>query len=172
MDAGIVLRSLLQRYVPSQNSEPRGAIMARIERSIEIEAPVPVVQEVIWDFARYPEFVPHLEQAETLQTGENTKRVRFTVNILRRLSYTLDLKSTAGKGLVWSLAEGPFQRNKGGWALQALGPNRTRATYNIDARLTAFTPRFIEDRLIAQSLPETLKAFRDEAERRAPSVHA
>ena len=118
MDAGIVLRSLRQRYVPSQSSEPETQIMARIERSIEIEAAIPVVQDVIWNFARYPEFIPHLEQADTLQTDENTKRVRFTVNILKRLSYTLDLKSTPGKGLVWSLAEGPFQRNEGGWALQ------------------------------------------------------
>ena len=58
MDAGIVLRSLRQRYVPSQSSEPETQIMARIERSIEIEAAIPVVQDVIWNFARYPEFIP------------------------------------------------------------------------------------------------------------------
>ena len=143
--------------------------MTRIERSIGIAAPVSVVQEVIWDFASYPEFVPHMEQAQILRANEDEKRVRFTVNILRRLSYTLDLKSTAGKGMVWSLVEGPFHRNEGGWALQSLGPNRTRATYHIDVSLTAFTPRFIEDRLIAQSLPETLGAFRKEAERQATS---
>ena len=141
--------------------------MTRIERSIEIAAPVSVVQEVIWDFASYPEFVPHMERAQILQTNEDEKRVRFTVNILRRLSYTLDLRSTSGKGLVWSLVEGPFQRNEGGWTLQPLGPDRTRATYHIDVSLNAFTPRFIEDRLITQSLPENLKAFRDEAQRRA-----
>jgi len=28
-------------------------------------------------------------------------------------------------------------------------------------------PKFIESRLVAQSLPETLRAFRNEAERRA-----
>lgn len=144
--------------------------MTRIERSIEIAASVPMVQEVIWDFARYPEFVPHIEQAQILQTSEDRKRVRFTVNLLRRLSYTLDLQSTAGKGLVWSLVEGPFQRNEGGWVLQSLGPDRTLATYHIDVSLNAFTPRFIEDRLIAQSLPENLKAFRDEAQRRASLV--
>ncbi len=141
--------------------------MTKIERSIEIAAPVHVVQEVIWGFASYPEFVPHMEQTQILRASEDEQRVRFTVNILKRLSYILDLKSTGGRGLVWSLVEGPFQRNEGGWALQPLGPNRTRATYHIDVSLTAFTPRFIEDRLIAKSLPESLKAFRDEAQRRA-----
>jgi ribosome-associated toxin RatA of RatAB toxin-antitoxin module len=141
--------------------------MASIERSIDIAATVPVVQEVIWDFISYPEFVPHIEQVQILQENGEEKRVCFTVNIIRRLSYTLDLKSTAGKGLVWSLVEGPFQRNEGGWTLQPLGPHRTRATYHIDVSLNAFTPRFIEDRLIARSLPENLNAFRDEAQRRA-----
>jgi len=158
------------RHEAGQGTKSGTQTMARVEKSIEIQAPIAVVQGVIWDFARYPDFVPHLEDVEVLWTEGETRRVHFNVNLFRRIGYTLDLRRDEGKGLVWTLAEGPFQRNEGGWALEALGPDRTRATYHIDARLSAFIPRFIEDRLIAQSLPETLEAFRDEAQRRALSA--
>jgi ribosome-associated toxin RatA of RatAB toxin-antitoxin module len=144
--------------------------MTRLEHSIDIDAPIAVVQAVITDFASYPRFVPHVESTEILHTDPADplrQQVRFTINLLKRIRYTLDLRSNRDGGLEWSLVEGPFARNDGGWRLQALTAERTRATYSIDLKLTAMLPRFIETRLVAQSLPETLQAFREEAEQRA-----
>ncbi len=141
--------------------------MAKIERSIDIRASTPIVQSVIVDFQRYPDFVPHVERTEILETEGSRRRVRFTVNLVRRIGYTLDLTPIDGNGLDWVLVDGPFERNQGGWRLQRLGPDLTRATYSIDASLSSLLPSFIEERLVAKSLPEILAAFREEAERRA-----
>ena len=92
--------------------------MTRLERSIDIDAPLATVRSVIGDFASYPRFVPHIESVEILQADRDDpdgRRVRFTINLIKRLHYTLDLRSTTEGGLRWSLAEGPFERNDGEW---------------------------------------------------------
>ncbi|HEY5679097.1 MAG TPA: SRPBCC family protein [Pseudomonadales bacterium] len=138
--------------------------MPRVERSIEIAAPVSRVQQVIVDFERYPEFVPFMERAELLGIEGERRRVRFTLNLVARISYTLDLVPGTDSGLTWTLVDGPFVRNNGSWRLKATNDDGTLATYTADVELKGFLPGFLERRLVAESLPATLRAFRDRAE--------
>ena len=140
--------------------------MPRVERSIEVAAPLSRVLEVILDFERYPEFVPFMERAEVLSVDGERRRVRFTLNLVARISYTLDLMPRNGSGLEWTLVDGPFVRNDGSWHLEDLNQGRTRATYTADVELKGFLPGFVERRLVAESLPATLRAFRDRAQLR------
>jgi ribosome-associated toxin RatA of RatAB toxin-antitoxin module len=138
--------------------------MPRVERSIEIAAPVSRVQQIIVDFERYPEFVPFMERAELLGIEGERRRVRFTLNLVARISYTLDLVPGTDSGLTWTLVDGPFVRNNGSWRLKATNDDGTLATYTADVELKGFLPGFLERRLVAESLPATLRAFRDRAE--------
>jgi ribosome-associated toxin RatA of RatAB toxin-antitoxin module len=140
--------------------------MPRVERSIDVAAPVSRVQEVILDFERYPEFVPFMEHAEVIGIDGERRRVRFTLNLVARIRYTLELEPRDGAGLVWTLVEGPFVRNDGAWHLAELEDGGTRATYGLDVELKRFLPGFVERRLIEESLPALLEAFRDRAEAR------
>ena len=67
-------------------------------------------------------------------------------------------------GLTWTLVDGPFVRNNGSWRLKATNDDGTLATYTADVELKGFLPGFLERRLVAESLPATLRAFRDRAE--------
>jgi ribosome-associated toxin RatA of RatAB toxin-antitoxin module len=138
--------------------------MPRVERSIEMAAPVSRVQQVIVDFERYPEFVPFMERAELLSIEGERRRVRFTLNLVARISYILDLVPGTDSGLTWTLVDGPFVRNNGSWRLEGLNDGGTLATYAADVELKGFLPGFLERRLVAESLPATLRAFRDRAE--------
>ncbi|NIP13504.1 MAG: hypothetical protein GWM88_01680 [Pseudomonadales bacterium] len=138
--------------------------MPRVERSIDVAAPVSCVQNVICDFERYPEFVPFMERAEVVGIDGEKRRVRFTLNLVARLSYTLELEPRDGSGLAWTLVEGPFVRNDGAWHLDALEGGGTCATYGVDVELKRFLPGFVERRLVEESLPAMLRAFRDRAE--------
>jgi len=139
--------------------------VARAERTIEIRAPTARVLEVITDFERYPGFVPFMERTEVLAASDGQWRVRFTLNLIRRIRYVLDLTRTDESGLTWTLVDGPFRRNDGGWRLEPLGVDRTRATYCIDVSISGWLPAAVERRLVAESLPATLDAFRAEAEK-------
>ncbi len=138
--------------------------MPRVQRSIEVAAPVSRVQQVILDFERYPEFVPFMERAEVLSIEGERRRVRFTLNLVARISYTLDLVPGADVGLEWTLVDGPFVRNDGSWRLEGTSDGGTLATYTADVELKGFLPGFVERRLVAESLPATLHAFRDRAQ--------
>ena len=138
--------------------------MPRVERSIDIKASPAQVLNVITDFEHYPKFVPNMQGAEILEIAGPRQRVRFTLNLIKRIRYTLDLTTIDDTGLDWTLVDGPFKHNDGQWRLDDLGDGTTRASYSIDAELKGFLPRVIEKQLVAQSLPATLGAFRDEAE--------
>ena len=72
--------------------------------------------------------------------------------------------ATGGEHFYRIDVEGPFVRNDGAWHLAAREGGGTRATYSVDVELKRFLPGFLERRLIEESLPAMLKAFRDRAE--------
>ena len=134
---------------------------------VDIDAPIEQVWSTVVDFASYPQFLPDLGAVELRRAGPPTWEVAFALHIVRDLRYTLRLTSPEAWTLRWTLVEGAFQRNEGGWALQALGPNRTRATYEIDVQVAMYVPGNVVRTLVDRSLPDTLARFKAEAERRA-----
>ncbi|MFM2246118.1 MAG: hypothetical protein RL071_2192 [Pseudomonadota bacterium] len=136
-------------------------------QTVEIDAPIAQVWATILDFPSYPRFLPDMGGAEVRRAGPPEWEVAFELHLLRDLRYTLRLHTPAPWTLRWSLLEGAFLRNEGGWALEALSPTRTRATYEIDVQVAMYIPGNVVRTLVERSLPETLDRFRAEAERRA-----
>jgi ribosome-associated toxin RatA of RatAB toxin-antitoxin module len=138
--------------------------VAGAEHSIEIDVPPDAMYRVITDYERYPEFLPEMETVRVVRRDGETCDVHFTLNLVKRLTYTLRLVGRPGKGLDWSLVEGGFKANNGGWTLEALPGGRTRASYRVHVEVGVFVPGAIANRLIGQTLPATLKNFKARAE--------
>ncbi|MFT5685464.1 MAG: ribosome-associated toxin RatA of RatAB toxin-antitoxin module [Myxococcota bacterium] len=143
--------------------------MPSARQSITIQAPPASVMALITDFATYPEFLPEIQTTEILHTEPGAWEVRFTVEVIRRLSYTLRLVQDGPLSLSWTLLEGVFRSNDGGWTLTADSDDATTANYRIDVSLGMFVPGNIVHSLVDRGLPLTLQRFKDEAERRLVS---
>jgi coenzyme Q-binding protein COQ10 len=139
--------------------------MPSARQSITIQAEPAEVMAVITDFAAYPDFLPEIRSTEILHTEPGAWEVRFTIEVIRRLSYTLRLVQDGPLSLSWSLLEGVFRSNDGGWTLEAAG-DATEAHYRIDVRMGMFVPGNIVHSLVDRGLPQTLMRFKEEAERR------
>ena len=142
--------------------------MPAAERTIEVDAPPEVLMATILDFEAYPAFLPETREARILLQAPDVWEVRFTVQVIRPLTYTLRLVRTGPTSLDWTLVEGVFTSNDGGWRLEPLdGGRRCLASYRLDVRVGMFVPGNIVRSLVETSLPRTLERFKAEAERRA-----
>ena len=138
------------------------------QRAIEIAATPSRVMSVITDFASYPEFLPEMKSVTILRATDQEWEVRFTLEIIRELTYSLRLRKLSETRLEWSLIEGVFKVNDGSWDLQVGDDGAsTLAEYNIDLQVGMFVPANIVRSLTERSLPETLERFKSESERRA-----
>jgi ribosome-associated toxin RatA of RatAB toxin-antitoxin module len=139
--------------------------MPAARRTIEVSVPPEKLMALVTDFAAYPRFLPEMEEATILRRDGDVWVVRFAIRVVRRLEYTLRLEKHTPTRLRWSLVEGAFKANNGGWDLTAT-PAGTSAEYHIDLDVGMFVPGSVMKTLVETSLPATLAAFKKEAERR------
>lgn len=138
--------------------------MSTAKAEIDIEAPIDVVYEVISDFESYPEFLSETKKVKIQSANGKSAKVTFNINLIKKISYTLDIKFSPNKGLTWKLLEGDLmKKNTGKWKLSHK-KGVTKAVYEIDMEFTGLVPKAISNRLIGSSLPTMMKAFRDRAE--------
>jgi len=138
--------------------------VAGAEQTIYVGVRPEALFSVITDYESYPQFLSDMEDAKILSREGNVVEVEFTLNLIKRLRYTLRLTEQAPTSVSWTLVEGMFKRNTGSWKLAEQPDGRTRATYHIEVGVGVFLPGAIVHRLVGQTLPATLEAFRDRAE--------
>ena len=131
-----------------------------------MDVPPERVMAVITDFARYPTFLSEMTEATVLRREANVWVVKFAVSVVRRLEYTLRLEQTSATTLSWSLIEGAFKANRGGWTLAPLDEGRrTHATYEVELEIGMFVPGSVMKTILGKSLPATMASFKTESER-------
>jgi ribosome-associated toxin RatA of RatAB toxin-antitoxin module len=140
--------------------------MAEINQSIEIEASPKACYEVITDFESYPDFLSETQEVEILSQKKEVWEIRFTVKIIKKLSYVLKLTGKPFARVAWQLVEpsGLIKNNVGHWDLKEIKKNRTLATYTIDIEIAGPIPASVSKSLIGSSLPAMMKAFKDRIE--------
>ena len=141
--------------------------MAGATQTVVVDVSREAFFDVVRDYERYPEFLDDMEAARITKRDGDVAEVEFTLNVVKRISYTLRLTESAPERIEWSLVKGMFKRNDGGWTLEELPGGRTRATYSIEITIGVFLPGTIVNRLVGKTLPATLQAFK----RRAESLH-
>jgi ribosome-associated toxin RatA of RatAB toxin-antitoxin module len=158
--------------------------MPSARQSFVVHATPTELRSVIVEFGRYPEFLPAMEEATVLRSLPDSPSewtVAFSLNLIRRVAYTLrlweDARTTSDGSIVirWSLVEGAlFKANEGSWTLTPMlapdGAIWTTAAYQIDVELDVFLPRPLLSSLTGSNLPLALAAFKDRAERRIARV--
>jgi ribosome-associated toxin RatA of RatAB toxin-antitoxin module len=141
--------------------------MPAARHEIEIDVTPDAVMAVITDFAAYPRFLPEMDSCEVLRSTSDEWDVQFTVKVVKRLRYTLRLRKVSEHQVRWSLVDGIFKSNEGGWDLTPLADgSRTHAAYFIDLKVGMFVPSNIMKSLVERSLPDTVSRFKAEAESR------
>jgi coenzyme Q-binding protein COQ10 len=148
--------------------------MPAARHTLDIDVSPAVLMAVITDFAAYPTFVTDMQSAEVRShegdADHDVWTVAFALHMIRKLTYTLRLERQGVERLRWSLVEGSFRTNEGGWTLEPLdGGTRTRATYEVDLDVGMFIPGSVMKTLVEHNLPRTLAAFKARAEARAVS---
>lgn len=139
--------------------------MAEIKEEVTINAPREHVFAVISDFERYPEFLPETVSVAILERNGDTLRAEFELEMLMRISYTVEMTLNAPESMRWTLLEGRMlQKNTGSWVLAAIDERTTKATYTLDVELTRAIPAGVSERLAGSSLPQTVRRFKDRAE--------
>ncbi|MCE9624503.1 MAG: SRPBCC family protein [Deltaproteobacteria bacterium] len=139
--------------------------MSHATASIEIEAPIKKVFEVISDFESYPDFLNETREVVVEKKSGKGARVTFTINLIKKIRYTLDIKLNPPSGLSWTLVEGDLMKaNNGGWKLSEVKKGITQAVYEIDMDLGSMVPKAISNKLIGTNLPTMMKQFKERAE--------
>lgn len=139
--------------------------MPRAEREILIDAPIEHVFDVIADYERYTEFLPETRDVRLLSRHDGIAVVRFELQLIMRIVYTLRIVEEARQGVRWSLADGRLMtQNDGAWALEQVTPRQTRAKYSLSITLAGMIPKSVSDRLLGETLSQTLSRFKARAE--------
>ena len=130
----------------------------------EIAAPTTVVQAVIDDVDSYPRFMPYTVECRVLKRESDSVLTyqRISAPLVSDRDYTLRVRTTARKVEAgtsyltrWETenALGPAEKRgvvrvtlcEGGWLLEPLGPNATRATYSVYTDSGGVIPAFIKN---------------------------
>jgi ribosome-associated toxin RatA of RatAB toxin-antitoxin module len=92
--------------------------------------------------------------------------VKFNLNLIKKISYTLKLSHRPDQEVSWTLVTGDYMKtNNGRWTLKDLGGNRTEVTYSLEIEVKGFIPglSMIEKGLVQTNLPITMQSFAKKA---------
>lgn len=140
--------------------------MARAERTEVFDVPVEKFYQAVIDYKNYPNFVDGMKSVEIQKESADGAVVKFNLNLIKEITYTIDLKHTPNQEVSWSLVAGDGMKvNNGKWVLKNVG-GKTEVTYNLEIELKGFIPglSMIEKTLVATNLPLTMKSFAKRAQ--------
>ena len=139
--------------------------MAKAESTVHMNADPAAVMKVIADFEHYPDFLPEIRGVSVLSTADGVSTVRFDLEMLMRVSYTLVLTREGDSTLSWELSDSKLiKKNNGSWSLKANDDGTTDVTYTIDLELAGKLPASVNQRMAGEALPETLARFKSRVE--------
>ena len=140
--------------------------MAKAQRSEVFDIDIQKFYNVIIDYKSYPDFVLGVNAIEVLEQDDNGARVKYSIDMIKKLNYTLKLTHKAPNSVSWTFESGDlFKLNQGGWELKDLGGGRTEVTYSIELDIKGFIPGsgMIVNKLTETSLPSMMKSYFERA---------
>lgn len=136
--------------------------MAKADRTEVFDVPVEKFYQAIVDYKNYPKFVDGMKSVEVVSESGDTSTVKFNLNLIKEVTYTLKLTGKKNESVSWSLVSGDLMKvNNGGWKLKDLGNGRTEVTYQLEVELKGFFPGLgmVEKTMVSTNLPMNMKAF-------------
>ena len=134
--------------------------MSAITRTELLDLPRKEFYVTVANYDAYPEFVPHIMQAKTVELDGNRSRVQFKAHYLREIPYILDLYHDAPRRICWELVESPLLKvSSGSWELRYKGKSKTEIVYSVEVVPRIIVPSRIIDTLTRKGLPTMIQAF-------------
>jgi len=136
--------------------------MAKAERTEIFDVPAEKFYQAITDYKSYPKFVDGMKSVEIVTESGDSATVKFNLNLIKEVTYTLKLTGKKNEAVSWSLVSGDMMKvNNGGWKLKDLGNGKTEVTYNLEVELKGFFPGLgmVEKTMVSTNLPMNMKAF-------------
>jgi ribosome-associated toxin RatA of RatAB toxin-antitoxin module len=136
--------------------------MAKADKTETYDVPADKFYQAIIDYKAYTQFVDGMKSVEVQKESADGAVVKFTLNLIKEISYTINLKHVPNKEVSWTLVTGDMMKtNNGKWTLKDLGGGKTEVNYNLEMEFKGFLPGLgmIEKTLVNTNLPMTMKAF-------------
>lgn len=148
--------------------------MIETRAEIEVTAALAAAWAVVWDVARYPEFLSDVI-AVNVTPGPTPLEVEagFEMRVFRTRSFRLRLHGEPPDRLRWTLMDGQHLRaNEGEWVLKTTAPGRVQMAYLLALDTSVPVPDAIARRLIEFNLPTALRQFKARIETRNATTAA
>lgn len=140
--------------------------MAVAQKITIMDASVEKIQEVLTDYESYPDFMDGVSNVEILSDDDTSVKAKYSLNIIKKFTYTLDHKVEPGK-ISWSFVDGDiFSVNEGTWTLKDLGDGTTEVTYDIEIeiKIKMMGVGMITKKLVKTSLPGLMREIEQRAQ--------
>lgn len=142
---------------------------ARVTAYCLINKPPDAAWAVMLNYHQFDEFMPRLEKVQVLEKTKNTLKVTQTVRVpLGVIRYTLDLIfRPAQRTVSWVLDKSrrhDIADTVGAWEFLPYSQGKTILRYTTAVDSGMVVPRFLEDFLIKNDLPEVLLSMRRRTE--------
>ncbi|OIQ16465.1 MAG: hypothetical protein BM556_15095 [Bacteriovorax sp. MedPE-SWde] len=140
--------------------------MAKASRTEIFEAAIENIYKVIVDYESYPEFMTGVSSVSVDNFSDKGAKVTYSINMIKKLTYTLDLVHDEPRKVSWSFDSGDlFKVNNGSWELKDLGDGTTEVTYNIELDIKGFFPGAgtVTKKLTETQLPSMMKSVCERA---------
>ena len=161
---------------PEQTALREGRVFLTGDRGqytgrILVTAPMDTVWKVLTDYDNFERFFPNVEASQLLESNGNQK-VFEQVNVIR--AFIFDRKArvriatteTYPQHITFHLVDGDLKSLEGDWQLEPVSPNQVLITHHINVDPGSdFRDLFFS--LYEESLENTLKALKQEIEKRA-----
>lgn len=139
--------------------------MAKAIETVEIKATKKKIYDIITDFESYPEFLPETKSVVVDKHKGNHYVVTFTIEVMKSISYTLDMHGKPCDELAWTLVKGDMMKdNSGRWILEEIKKGVTKVSYEVDVDLGLLVPASLTKALVSKDLPRMLKRFKERVE--------
>jgi coenzyme Q-binding protein COQ10 len=133
--------------------------MFSFSESVEINAPVERVYEILVDFKNYRKFASELKKIKIVSQTKTHAEVQFTISSILTAHYTLDYKFEENTSIRWKLIEGDFIKKYGGsWKLTSIGENKTIAEINVKIDFSFFVPSSIVESQLEERSPKKARS--------------
>lgn len=141
--------------------------MAKANRTETYDVTAEKFYQAITDYKSYTKFVDGMKSVAIEKETPEGVVAKFTLSLIKEISYTINLKHLPNKEVSWTLVNGDMMKsNNGKWTIKDLGNGKTEVTYDLEIEFKGFMPGLgmIEKTLVNTNLPMTMKAFAKRAQ--------
>lgn len=143
-------------------------IQARCD--MEVHAPAEIVFSIVWDVARYPDFMTDVvdTRVEAIEGESWAQHAEFDTNFVRARRYTVRMRAEPPTRVQWTMVSGEgISANDGTWDIAAFDDGRSCTLgYAVKMAFDAPVPDAIARRIIEFNLPMLLRQVKARAEAR------